>query len=74
MSVFFQGWGAFFLGWEGEPPAPPPPAAPAVQGAGAPRRFVVPREMALAAKRLSDDNDAVSAFLAMATVGIFNDL
>jgi hypothetical protein len=56
-------------------PAPPPVLAPVptLQGAGAPRRFVVPPEMAKAAQRLAGDNGVVEAFIAMLTVGIFND-
>lgn len=73
MTVYFAGWGPNFLGWAGTAAPPPPAPVPVALGAGRPQRFVLPRSMAIAAQRLAGDNDALASFLALLTVGIFDD-
>jgi hypothetical protein len=70
VSVFFLGWGQFFLGWAGANTPTPPAQVPPSLGAGAPRRFVVPIDMAIAARRLADDLDATIIIEAIVASGI----
>lgn len=71
--AFGTAWGVAW-GADGTTPPPPPVAdpLPTVAGTAAPRRIVVPPDMAIAARRLAGDNGVVEAFLAMLMVDIFN--